>query len=611
MVFEKSSRGAKTSGGRRGAALVTVLALVTVILVAGLAMGSLSTLSLQFNKRQLDRTRSELAARGGLALFLSKMQEYNATSTLNPLVPDSLDLSKLFKEPIVYQQDNYKVTVDFNQYKEGHSVDNLSGELAKLGWPDTDVPKIPPFSLDLILNVEGPSGLIRYRATLKRVWPFAVYTSVGPVALMGQPEPGTPNPYPQPSHVQGKVYTQWFGDSGNGGTVNTGYGFGPLTDPSDVLANVEARAGYQPTQKLQHPLIIGLNLIKNPTEIPQVVEKRPDEIFYKYSLGQLKRKLNQMETDPVFSPSGPTVVDKKNVLDGDFVYDHDKGVKIGPSLGGDPGDNLHNGEIVLKRGLALDPLAEMKKTGNDPAQAFAGKSFTKVPMSLPPLDTESVFGLSDLTAVGGGKGNGNGNGAVSTVVEKDDDDGAEPFLLTKTLKLTEADGAHFEIDGSVSNRQVLYCDTADDAHNGLFVREVDAGLELQGVVLHVKGDLDLGATQLDKPIPISGAGATLVVDGKLVLGNAHIDAQDQGFVIYAKDIVLKGGGTFYGLMVASNSITILSQEKKPLHIEGALMCGGPGGVTLRGADIKHEPRYLKSINGGGDLVLTCWSKLND
>lgn len=594
MVFEKCSRGANTSGGRRGAALVTVLALVTVILVAGLAMGSLSTLSLQFNKRQLDRTRSELAARGGLALFLSKMQEHNATSSLNPLVPDDLDLSKLFSEPIVYKQDNYKVTIDFDQNKEGHSVDNLAGELAKLGWPDTDVPKIPPFSLDLILNVEGPSGLIRYRATLKRVWPFAVYTSVGPVALMGQPDPGGPVPFPQPSHVQGKVYTQWFGDKGNGGTVNTGYGFGKLSDPSDVLANVEARAGFQPTQKLQFPIIIGLEVAENPIEKPEVVEKRPDEVFYKYRLPQLVKKLDDTEKDPTFHPTGMPLMDKKNVLDGDFVYDHDKGLKITPSLGGDPGDNVHNGKVVLKRGLALDPLAEMKKQGNDPANAFSGKSFTKVPLNLPPSDTPNVFGFLDDKAL-----------------ERDDDDGAEPYLLTKTLKLTEADGAHFEIDGSVSNRQVLYCDTLDDDHNGLFVREVDAGLELQGVVLHVKGDLDLGASQLDKPIPISGAGATLVVDGKLVLGNAHIDAQDQGFVIYAKDIVLKGGGTFYGLMVASNSITILSQEKKPLHIEGALMCGGPGGVTLRGADVKHEPRYLKSINGGGDLTLVSWSKLND
>lgn len=583
----------KRRASRCGAALPTVLALVTVILVAGLAMGSLSTLSLQFNKRQLDRTRSELAARGALAVFLSQMQEHSALETLNPLVPDAVDLSEVFKNPIVYDHDDYKAVIDFDQKAVGHSVDNLAGELPKLGWPDVDVPKIPPYALDLVINVEGPGGVSRYRAILKRVWPFAVYTNVGPVVLMGKPDPGGSPPFPMPSRVDGDVYTSWFGDSGLGGGSDVGYGFGPLTDPSDLLANVEAREGFHPTVKPQHPLIIGLQVAENTSEAINELERATDEVLYSYRMSQLRRRLDDIETDPTFNPSGPPFFDIGNVLDGDFVYDHDKGVEIGPSLGGNDGDNEMKGEILLKRGLALDPLAEMSKTGQAPESTFQGKSFAKVVFDPPPVDTVTRMGLDPL------------------LVESDNDDGPSPYLLSKTLRLTEADGTHFEIDRSVSNREVYYLDSGDPLRDGLYVREVKAGLELQGVVLHVKGDLDLGASQLDSPIPISGAGATLVVDGKLILGNAHIDAQDQGFVIYAKDIVLKGGGTFFGLMVASNSITILSQEAVPLRLEGALMCGGPGGVLLRGAHVKHEPRYLKSINGGGDLTLVTWTRLLD
>lgn len=574
---------------RRGAALPTVLALVTVILVAGLAMGSLSTLSLQFNRRQLDRTSSELAAKGALAVFLSAMHKNNALTTLNPLVPDAVDLSEVFKTPIVHEQDGYRAVIDFNQQTAGHSLDNLAGELPKLGWPDGEIPRIPPYALDLIINVEGPSGINRYRAILKRVWPFAVYTTVGPVVLMGLPDPGGVPAFPMPSRVEGDIYTSWFGDSGMGGGSDVGYGFGPLNNPSDLLANVEARVGFHPTVKPQHPIIIGLEVAENP-EIPITeLSRGTDEVLYKYGMFQLVRRLGDHETDPTFSPSGPPLMDIGNVLDGDFVYDHDKGVTIGPSMGGNEGDNEMLGEIILKRGLALDPLAEMRKTGQAPESTFQGASFTPVPFDAVPNDTLSRLGL-DPTMVSG--------------------DTPAPHLLAKTLRLTEADGAHFEIDGSVSNREVFYLDSGDPARDGLYVREVKAGLELQGVVLHVKGDLDLGASQLDTPVPISGAGATLVVDGKLILGNAHIDAQDQGFVIYAKDIVLKGGGTFFGLMVASNSITILSQGTQPLRLEGALMCGGPGGVLLRGAQVKHEPRYLKSINGGGDLTLVSWMRLN-
>lgn len=585
----KIDRGLERVGPSRGAALPTVLALVTVILVAGLAMGSLSTLSLQFNRRQLDRMSSELAAKGALAVFLSQMQENNALTTLNPLVPDAVDLSEVFKNPIVHEQDGYRAVINFNQQAEGHSVDNLAGELPKLGWPDAEVPKIPPYALDLIINVEGPSGISRYRAVLKRVWPFALYTSVGPVVLMGQPNPGGSPAFPMPSRVEGDVYTTWFGDSGLGGGSDVGYGFGPLARPSDLLANVEAREGFHPKVKPQHPLIIGLEVAENPKELITELDRNADEVLYKYRMSQLIRRLGDVESDPTFGPIGPPLMDIGNVLDGDFVYDHDKGASIGPSMGGNAGDNEMLGDILLKRGLALDPLAEMRKTGQAPESTFQGKSFTKVPFDPVPDDTVMRLGLDPIG------------------VERDD---PLPHLLAKTLRLTEADGAHFEIDGSVSNREVFYLESGDADKDGLYVREVKAGLELQGVVLHVKGDLDLGASQLDAPVPISGAGATLVVDGKLILGNAHIDAQDQGFVIYAKDIVLKGGGTFFGLMVASNSITILSQGTEPLRLEGALMCGGPGGVLLRGARVKHEPRYLKSINGGGDLALVSWTKLN-
>ena len=210
------------------------------------------------------------------------------------------------------------------------------------------------------------------------------------------------------------------------------------------------------------------------------------------------------------------------------------------------------------------------------------------------------------------------------------DDGPSAAFLSQTLTLTEDRASvngievprrpQYTINGSLSNRQSIFHRDSET----LFVRESQAGLNLQGVTLRVKGDLDLGASgfegrdldgdgdSTDDSIQISGAGATLIVDGQLILGNANINAGDQAFVIFAKDIVIKAGGTFNGLLIASRSVSILSQDKNTLTIEGGIACADKelgGGITIRGAHIKHEPRYLKGINGAGDFYLASWRKV--
>lgn len=575
----------------RAAALPTVLALVAAVLVMGLAMGSLSTLSLQFNRVQLDSTRGELAARSGLARFLADVHKLDAEGELDPLMPSSTTLSDQLPEELVYQEGPYRVVVHFDPSKAGFSTDNLSGDTPRLGWADSDgTPRVPAFSLDLTLRVEGPGQPRTYRAVLKRVWPYAVYATRGPMVLMGQPEHQPTLSFPMPSKIEGDAFTSWLGAVAGGGTVRSGYGLGPLTDPSKLLANVEARAGYHPRRTPDYPMIIGMPVGYNPPPLPIVLDRENDQILYSYD--SLVKDFNEAQVDPTFSPGLPQFNDIGNLLDGDFFYDHDLGEEVPPVLVGEEGENQMAGRHRLRRGPVLDPLAQMSG-GADPTARFSSAGFVPLNLPLPPDDTATRFGLAPAD------------------VEQDDDDGQAPFLLRETLTLTESENStggslssHYVVDGSVSNRQVLY-------HGGkLMVREVAAGLVLQGTVLHVKGDLDLGASVLDQPIPISGSGSTLVVDGKLVLGNAHIDAGDQGFVIYAEDIVLKGGGTFYGLMIAANSLTILSQSEQPLKVEGGIMCGGLGGIVLRGAEVKHEPRYLKSVNGGGEYYLSSWTELN-
>ena len=342
----------------------------------------------------------------------------------------------------------------------------------------------------------------------------------------------------------------------------------------------------------------------------------PDEILYAYEKVDADEwphswgDTESVEAErPYLAPYPASTTffnDVGSVVDGDFYYSHEIDQPIGavivePSNVGPSGENKFNGEIHLKRAPHRDPLEGIENN-----KAFSTSGFTA--LNIPPPDGTLWQFAADVTT------GGNSGVFDSSVFETNNDDGSEPALLTETLRLTESENSlggptspHYVIEGSASNRQTIY----DKASERLFVREMFAGLELQGVTLRVEGDLDLGAgafAEDGKSIPISGSGATLIVDGQLTLGNAQINAGDQGFVMYAKDIVLKGGGDFRGLLIAKNSITVLSQGKTPLRIEGGVMCAGEGGIVLRGAEIKHEQRFLKAVNGAGDFYMASWRK---
>ncbi|MCA9775611.1 MAG: hypothetical protein KC800_02810 [Candidatus Eremiobacteraeota bacterium] len=648
MIGDKSTSG-KGGADRRAAALPTVLALVSAVLVAGLAMGSLSTLSLQFNRRQMDTTRAEMAARSGLAYFLSRTQQFEAgeEQEINPLDPQPVSMTDVFPEGLRVTEGDYTVTMHFDQEKDYYSTDNLAGEEPRVGFHDADdVPRVPPYGLDLVISVEGPRRTHRYRAVLKRYWPFAVYSKHGTICLMGQPELKPPPSLNSPTLVEGDVYTEWrVTDPKTGGPIVfegrvKGYGLGDMDSPSQMMANLEARTGYQPWKVPYHPLILGMEGHLNNPPTKRGLEWVEDEdgekveAFYYYEpssweYGEWPRKwgeteFSRVDRDLVFPPPagyppGVKYNEVGNILDGDLYYSHEANMEtrewaIDQSTPGsyppstwDSSINIRRGDVHLRRPPARDPLSSI-----DGSDAFDDGDFSTI---VPPIvpDSELVdYAVSKSSLAG------------DLVADL-----PATSFLTKNVVLTEGDaqingtpvggGPQSTISGSISNRQVLW----DKEKQRLYVRESNAGLDLQGTTLRVDGDLNLGASAFEpvdrdgdgikeNPIQISGAGATLIVDGQLVLGNANINAGDQAFVIYARDIVIKAGGHFKGLLIASRSISILSQDEQPLYIEGGMACADEelgGGITIRGAHVKHEPRFLKGINGAGDFYLASWRKI--
>ncbi len=570
-------------------------------------MSSLSILSLRFGSRDLHLTRAEYSARSALAQFVAVLRthelELAAETPPNPLLPSVIDVAELFGEEFVGGDDGrgYRTRIHFDLRQTMYSLDNSSGEVARRGWGDSDgVPRVPPFSVDLVLSVENPVGPVVFRAVLERVWPFAVYTACGPIVLVG----GAGDTHSHsggtvPSKIRGPVYTQWSSAFDYSASYTQGYGRGRLSTPSELLANVEARGGLHPQQPPDGPLAIGALMGLIPPARPLDREDAGERVFYRYGPEALPYRLGEVEASWNFSCPPGGIADGGNRLEGDFVVNYGGEGELEPAvLPGTVRPNLFEGEILERPALSLDPLYYFREDREEALEVpFDSGGFERV--QLPGLEPSLEEYIGELPP--------------GWVVQADP---GPTYLLEETLRLSPeenstggATSSHYRIDATVSNRRALYGESADGEERSLWVQENRAGLVLQDVVLHVAGDLDLGAGQLGGGVPIFGSGATIVVDGQLVFDGAEIDSGDHGFVIYARDIVLKGGGSFRGLLVASGSISVLGAGKEPLIVEGGLLCGGYGGVLLRGMEVRHQPRYLRSINGGGDLRVLAWSRL--
>lgn len=588
----------------RGAALQVVLVLITLVLVIGLAMGSLSVMSLRMSERHVTVFRTELAARRAIATLLAKLRQLDESRKLDPFHPDPIVMAKAFPRGLTVSGDGYVTQITFQASEKRYSTDNLLGETSVVGWSDTDgVARVAPFSLDVILDVEGPSDQAVFRVGLRQVWPYAIYSAGGPIILMCQPKLGDDPMAFFSTLVNGDLFTSWKKNEAYSGGDVIGYGLGTLDSPSKLLAFLEAREGYQPESRAFHPLEIGKKLAFNDSTPPTRIHEESSSLEQFFSYGQplVAKNWHTESLDPTFGAKSIGRFYRSSKVVGNLYYDYD--ADNDASMLGFHLESEMEGRMIRRRHLAVDPL-EVLERGAGGSPLPDSPSFQR--LNLTPVDEtlKRKFDLLDLP---------------SGVLHSDHEGEGASFLLDQDLVLTEAVNStggplstHYEVEGSLSNRQVLY----SERDGTLYVRQRRHGLQLENVFLHVKGDLDLGAIDPDgpgglevNPVVVSGSDATLWVDGSLILGNAVINAQDRAFVIYARHIVLKGGGDFRGLMIARDSISLLAKHENMLTIRGGILCAGRGGVCLRGASVIYDPASMKAIHAGGDFQVSSWKKL--
>lgn len=562
---------------------------MAVVLTIGLAMGTVSTLSLNMVRNDMVEQQTELVARSGLARFLEEVWVLDQRD-FDVLNPQPLDLVAHFRDRTLLSDEDRACGVSFEDDGEPFSTDNLSNDQPKAGWLDRGgtTTSVPPFSLEVILRASYQGHKRYYRVLLQRTWPYAVYATEGPVVLMGTPDPDRPNPFEQPARVEGDLFTSYDGNSGRAPTA--GYGLGPIRNTADLLAFYETSRGFYPYTTQNFVVAVGPGARQTTGPEGTVVDRTDNAVYVLYPPTEVV-----FGERPVVSVVNYGLEDRNNVIDGDVYYHHRQGLEFPPLV---PDGNQLTGEAIARRQLHPDPVASLEEPNTDSGVALG--------LTPPPEDALDHLGIS----------------ADDTIAPPDYHMLGETLVLSPDVN--SANGVTSSVyffDGSISNRAAYLVDNEGEPiiptvleqefpDQSLVVQERPAGLELQSCTLHIRGDLDLGAGHLETPPRIFGNDATIVVDGKLILSGAEIDAGDQGFVIYADDIVLKGGGSYRGLMVSRRSLRILPKEGAQLTIEGGLICAGPGGVMLNSITVRHDPRYLKAVNGAGDLQVSGWAPLN-
>lgn len=568
---------------RQGVALPTVLGLIAFLLTIGLAIGTVSTLALNMSRQEYVDVRATMLARSALTRTVTELEGESGGGALSAATVEPEDLLQGIN--LVEEMDSTdRVTVTFDRSQPAYSSDNSASDLPLAGWTDrgTNRTSIPPYTLELILRVETQGAERLFRVFLRRVWPYAVYVRSGPLVIAGTPNGPA-------SRVEGDVFATWRHDAAGGGLHDPGNGPG--------LAQREYLAGWYPVE-IDAPVTVGPQLLRYEPPTRQELERDGTRVLSSLVVG---------------AGPGGRLGDRSNRLEGDIRYHDSADRELAPHIG--PG-NEHVGEVEARSPVEPDPLLSIQLP--DPSDY--------TPVSLPFSLASGPTLLADATGaypVGGPFTRTRGGRS---------DPPAEVHLLTDVVNLspqTNSTGGdtdtHYRVGSlagkvHLTNRGVWPLDETlatllaglgyTVPWEGFLVEESAAGIDLRDCTLVVDGDLDLGAYDSSLLTSLSGDNATLIVTGTLVVAGGELNARDRGMVIYANDLILKAGGEYRGLLVGANSVTILPRDDQTLTIRGGILCGS-GGLLLRSAEVVHDPRYLKSLQGAGDYEVTYWARLSN
>lgn len=658
---------------RRGSAALLVLLVLSLLTVIGFAMGDLCVVHLNLSRRYLSAARAQLLAQAAVQQFTVTFDKASAKLRERGLDLDRREADTLGLETLYASSDGLPdpafddmratVALTFDAQSDWCSTDNSLSEYPRASWLDrgTSAKSVPPFAVELLVTVNVDGQVHHYRALISRRWPFAVFCPRGSIALCGSPADS--GGVVDPTVVEGPVGTL-------GGSMTIGWKSATAELP--ISTTVGGQTFDEDGKRVPTPVagdelspeqrILALNRLEPRCEV--LVERPicigpPLRYAERGSLGfgstsslpadsgQIApsgsglpdvevREVQLEPTEPTrlpgqSAPSDPPLLsadETQNVLDGDVnvpssLHPHTPamGRQESEAVRVYPGNTL-SGRVIAGFASGLDD----KHNPADDAVFPSADGYESLP--VPPLPDAARASLGMLN---GSAGEGVADfGFLCGTLSLDPDQATAPPLHL---------GGHnkWAFMGSMGNRCVAvkkplgnptmgtggvkgWRDRRPAQPDTYQIVQTSGGLQLRNTVLYIDGNLDLSSDAAGRHVVgIEGSNSTLIVNGTLALSGGRLDSRDQGLVILANDIVLRAHGDYRGLIIAKNSLTILSDvantkadaADKTLTIRGGILCGNrkKGNVILRSVRVVYDPVYMKSVHAYGDAICTAWKEI--
>lgn len=588
----------------RGNVLAAVLMITALMLVVGLALASLSVFNLNLSARWLDSQQAYQLAQAAVAQVASDLQ--NDPTLLNTTIADPVSSQSLAtRYPaganlLASGASHFPGTVTTwwrpAATRPQFSVDNLGGGVPVDGWRGRN--RVPPNTLDLVLQVSVGGRSTLYEAFMRRRWPYAL-TTCGKVALVGNMMDGKPTP--NPSDITGKVLSL-----SGGSLVPTGDS--PGASPTTWLDRIYVPTGLydQISTQGMHP------------DSPQVL------------IGGASVELDVRGTRKDITSGG-------NRVDG-RVDLSDPGSKVVVVPAPSPPPNAHTGgQRILGYGFGQGMLARLVKACDAPAYTNGvdlGAGDTTPIDWGPPLDWQTTLLL-------GGAPPARGMPPPRFFFIRNGLSLPPPDSKDNTFVIGCNAGNTVLGMGRYSGGKLTMYTSPDDlpqptpSPGGTPVPTASlppVKVSLNHCTLEVRGNLDLGSSA-----QLEGDGASLIVRGSLLLNGGTLNAGNHGMVIWCENLLCNASGHYQGLIVARRSAVFFNYRADPdapdMTIRGALVAGQDSvsvcrvpindkneigdvtsmtpmhGLLLWGTGISYDPRYLANIDRFGDVELVALDPL--
>jgi hypothetical protein len=645
----------RTSKERGMNVIGTILMLVTFFLVIGFGIGALATMNLNLSGRSVNAVKANQLAEAVVSEVMHYAQveaeKYNHSISLNQLSAPSLYLDtrydgfrNVFEPPPAYLGGDCSADVHFTSKGNGdayYSTDNINFEDPVKGARGI----VPPFTIDLIINVSIGNFTKHYQVFITRRWDYVLYCQDAPVHLLSCYD-FTKNPpeFTKGTEINGTVFSRFRADPAK--TYNQRVFLGEVPEHIPPLPYSGQKIYVNniiPGEKIPASFFVGGEMLQQGINEATV----PPTITYG-SIGILERNsINGVSAFGFPGPSGMSPIyiynnnspcARKSVYGSvvtspiDILKPIDDGLVSCKPLNETTSDSIHliardyYGIFRFDKGCSGTATVMYDKDGNaiaDPQNAAQVQLLGRLRSDYEAKKVDYAASVrkvlwieKSITTMGNLSGGQYEWGVDSRFVIKTQ--GGEYCPLVDMYKMVSVgdwtDTTTTNADGSYSLTSGFAEMIVEDT-----IKEPDNKIVFNNAMIVGRKNIELTHSSF------SGDNSMLQVDGNVALCAGKISAGKKvGTVIFCNNLRCASSGTFRGVIFAKNSVKIGNPyDGAAPDMKGCIVVGGAdpdndpvitsvdyGGFVSHGFTLTYDPEYLQILNRFGKFRMVTWKEID-